>query len=376
MKEEIKELKSRLQNFENSPNKVSIDGRYQVEVDKLTKLVHYVATTTTVSAPQLATIFLREVVRLHGVPQSILSDRDPRFTAHFWRSFWEQLGTTLTMSTAYHPQTDGQTERANRTLETMLRSLVSFDQTDWDEHLAVAELAINSAKQASTQQSPFLLTYGQEASMPIDQAIVPLRHPSSSSNPAADERIRQIKQQWEQAKKSIEQAQQRQAQYADQHRRSASFVVGDQVLVSTADLKLIGSSVRTAKFASRFIGPFPIKRVVNDNAYELELPEQLRIHPTLNISRLKAYRDGKEAFPDRPAPHARPPPTAVEDNGAPSFEVDRILSKRGTGKRTRYLVSWVGYPQWEATWEPRENLEGSAEEALQEFEALQEQAFL
>ena len=94
-----------------------------VFVDKLTKMVHYVATTTNVTAPQLATLFMREVVRLHGVPESILSDRDPRFTANFWRAFWSQLGTTLTMSTAYHPQTDGQTERANRTLEEMLRCI-------------------------------------------------------------------------------------------------------------------------------------------------------------------------------------------------------------------------------------------------------------
>jgi transposase InsO family protein len=98
--------------------------------------VHYAATTTTVTAPQLATLFLHHVVRLHGVPQSILSDRDPRFTGHFWRALWSQLGTTLTMSSAYHPQTDGQTERANRTLEEMLRSRVNFEQSDWDDHLS------------------------------------------------------------------------------------------------------------------------------------------------------------------------------------------------------------------------------------------------
>jgi transposase InsO family protein len=92
-----------------------------VIVDKLTKMVHYVPTTTTVTAPQISELFIREVCRLHGVPESILSDRDPRFTAHFWRSLWKSLGTKLVMSTSYHPQTDGQTERTNRTLEEMLR---------------------------------------------------------------------------------------------------------------------------------------------------------------------------------------------------------------------------------------------------------------
>ena len=101
-----------------------------VFVDKLTKMVHYVATTTDVTAPQLALLFIREVCRLHGVPDSILSDRDPRFTASFWGSFWSQLGSKLVMSTAYHPQTDGQTERANRTLEEMLRAYVNWRQSD------------------------------------------------------------------------------------------------------------------------------------------------------------------------------------------------------------------------------------------------------
>ena len=133
---------------------------------------------------------MREVVRLHGVPESILSDRDPRFTAHFWRAFWAQLGTTLTMSTAFHPQTDGQTERANRTLEEMLRARINFKQTDWDDHLAVAELAINNAQQASTGFSPFRLNYGQDVQLPLDQAIAGLR---PSNNPEAAERIRRLK---------------------------------------------------------------------------------------------------------------------------------------------------------------------------------------
>jgi len=158
-----------------------------VFVCRLTKMVHYVATTSNVTAPQLATIFMREVVRLHGVPEAILSDRDPRFTAHFWRAFWEQLGTTLTMSTAYHPQTDGQTERSNRTLEEMLRSRVNFAQNDWDQHLAAAELAVNNAQQASSGFSPFYLNTGREVKLPLDQAIAGLR---PSNNPEATARIR------------------------------------------------------------------------------------------------------------------------------------------------------------------------------------------
>jgi hypothetical protein len=334
-----------------------------VFVCKLTKMVHYVATTTNVTAPQLATLFMREVVRLHGVPEAILSDRDPRFTAHFWRAFWAQLGTTLTMSTAYHPQTDGQTERANRTLEEMLRSRVNFAQSDWDEHLAAAELAANNAQQSSTGFSPFYLNYGQEVQLPLDQAIAGLR---PSNNPAASERIKRLAADLARARQHIEQAQKRQAHYADQHRRAVTFKVGDQVLLSTDHLKLTGSEKRTPKLTYKFLGPFKVKRVINDNAYELDLPAQLQIHPVLNISRLKPYRDGHAAFPSRPPADSRPPPAVTLENGAELFEVDSIIGKRGDGARTRYLVQWVGYPHWESTWEPASALK-DARDAIADF---------
>jgi hypothetical protein len=327
-----------------------------VFVDKLTKMVHYVATTTTVSAPQLATLFMREVVRLHGVPESILSDRDPRFTAHFWRAFWSQLGTTLTMSTAYHPQTDGQTERANRTLEEMLRARINFKQTDWDDHLSAAELAINNAQQASTGFSPFRLNYGQEVQLPLDQAIAGLR---PSNNPEAAERINRLKADLALAHTNIGRAQQRQSRYANEHRRAVTFSVGDLVLLSTAHLKMIGDDKRTPKFASKCFGPFKVKRVVNANAYELDLPASLRIHPVLNIDRLKAYRDGAALFPSRPPLDSRPPPESVLESGDEVYEVESILASRGSGARAQYLVQWRGYPLWESTWENAANLSGS-----------------
>ena len=338
-----------------------------VFVDKLTKLVHYVATTTNVSAPQLATLFMREVVRLHGVPESILSDRDPRFTAKFWRAFWSQLGTTLTMSTAYHPQTDGQTERSNRTLEELLRSRINFQQTDWDEHLAAAELAVNNSIQASTGFTPFYLNFGQEVSLPLDQAIANLR---PSSNPEAMDRIRRLKSDLDRAREHIERAQKRQAKYADQHRRDVILKVGDSVLLSTDHLKMVGADKRTPKFASKYIGPFKIKRVANANAYELDLPVQMRINPVLNISRLKVYRD-PSSFPSRPSTVIRPPPEITLEDGAEQYEVESILARRGSGARSQYLVKWLGYPVWEATWEKSSSLT-KAKDAVQDFESALE----
>jgi hypothetical protein len=308
---------------------------------------------------------MREVVRLHGVPEMILSDRDPRFTAKFWRAAWKLLGTLLTMSTAYHPETDGQTERANRTLEEMTRSYVNWKQDDWDEHLSALELAYNNSVQASTGKTPFFLNAGQEIHLPIDNVLGAVRE---CANPEAGERIKRLHAAIQQAKLEIADAQERQRKYADQHRRSLTFQVGDSVLLSTEHLKLVDSHRRTPKLAEKFIGPFKVKRAVGRNAYELDLPPTLKIHPVLNISRLRAYRDGAEVNPHRPLPHARPPPESVQEDGGEVYEVERILSSRGSGARARFLVKWKGYPDWEATWEPRAALR-QAKEALEEFEA-------
>jgi hypothetical protein len=335
-----------------------------VFVDKLSKMVHLVATKTTVTAPQLAEIFWSTVVRHHGLPSSIVSDRDPRFTGHFWRALWKCLGTQLTMSTAFHPQTDGQTERANRTLEEMLRSYVSFQQKDWDEHLVAAELAFNASKHASTGFTPFYLNGGREVSVPLDLAIEEAR---TTRQPDAAARIQQLHRDLETAKEHLLKAQQRQAHHADKHRREMRFAVGDDVLLSTAHLKLVGSADRTAKFTYKYIGPFKIKRVVNDNAYELDLPAQLQIHPVLNVSRLKAYHDGRVAFPLRTRADTRPPPATTSSDGD-EYEVESVLAKRGKGARTEYLVRWKEWPIWEATWERRKNLEGAVE-ILDAFES-------
>ena len=178
-------------------------------VDKLTKMVHYVATTTDRHrAAALARCSCVRWCRLHGVPESILSDRDPRFTAHFWRALWAQLGTKLTMSTAYHPQTDGQTERANRTLEEMLRAPSTSRRPTGTSTWLSLELAINNAKQASTGFTPFYLNYGQEVQLPLDQAVAGLR---PSNNPEAAERIQHLKNDLARAHTNIVQAQKRQA---------------------------------------------------------------------------------------------------------------------------------------------------------------------
>jgi len=243
----------------------------------------------------------------------------------------------------------------------MLRSVVDLTQVDWDEHLAAAELAFNSSKNETTSFTPFYLVYGREARMPLDLALAPLT--KAADNPTAAEATARWRAALQQASDNTTRQQRRQKTYADRTRCHVRFAVGDWVLLSTEHLKLIGEKKRARKLTERYIGKYRVQRVVNANAYELELPASLKIHPVINISHLKEYRDGTQAFPDRPVPITRPESEAIDDNGAPEWLVHRLLDhrkvKRGARHVDQYLLEWKGYLISEATWEPLECLTGS-----------------
>ena len=343
------------------PKTKSGNDGIQVMVEKLTKLVKFAPIKTTITAPQSAAVFFDKIVCSHGVPESIVSDRDARFTSSFWRCLWKLLGTKLSMSTAYHPQTDGQTERANRTLEDMLRAFVDYRQRDWDEYLGSAEIACNNSVQLSTGFSPFYLTYGYHPSFPISAAI--RTEEKNSNNETANQYIENIHAAIEKAKENLLAAQQRQKKYADEDRREVEFAEGDQVLLSTANLN---NELRAPKLMPRFIGPFRIKRKVGSVAYELSLPAQLsRIHPVFHVSKLKKYNDGDARFTERKYID-RPLPELL-DNGEEAWEVKQIVDKRVRAGRTQYLVLWKGYPDYEKTWEPISSLK-YARDAVREYE--------
>jgi transposase InsO family protein len=338
----------------------------QVYVERLCKLKHFSASFSTDGAAEMARNFVGTVVRAHGVPESVVSDRDPRFTAHFYKELAKLMGVDLDLSTARHPQSDGQSENGIKSLITSLRAFCNAHQDDWDDYLDMLELGFNSTVQASTQRSPYELLYGTKPRLPIDVAL----SASSSKNPAAIDRAQRMQEALQFARQQLLTAQERQARNADRHRRPDAFAVGDAVLLSTEGLTLRGFG---NKLCSRYVGPFPVTAVVNANAYTLELPPQLQaLHPTFNISKLKHYRDGRAAFPTRPRPFDRPPPEAQADsNGDESFTVERIVAQRRRGRRVEYLVMWKGYPPEENTWEPLAHLRGTAEEALAEFRRSQ-----
>jgi len=295
----------------------------------------------------------------------VVSDRDPRFTAHFYKELSKLMGITLSMSTAHHPQTDGQSEREIRTLVTALRAFCNYHQDDWDDYLDMLELGFNSAQQASTKSSPHELVYGVAPRLPIDVALDTL----TPRVPAAVDRAARMKQALDFARGQLVTAQERQARNADRHRRDLKLAVGDQVLLSTEHLQLRNF---TNKLCSRFVGPFSVTKVVNANAFELALPPQLKaLHPVFNISRLKPYTASSPKFATRPQRFDRPPPEADADtNGDKVYEIERIVAARGRGRGLRYLVAWKGYPPEENTWEPRSALV-NAPDVFADFQAAQ-----
>lgn len=331
-----------------------------IVVDKLSKQAHLIATKTAVSAPEVATLFFREVVRHHGIPKSIISDRDSRFTSMFWKALWQQLGTKLQMSTAYHPESDGQTERTNRTIEDMLRAYVDYRQDNWDECLTAAEIAYNNSIQVSTGFSPYYLNYGQHPNLPIVNAS----DQQNCNNQTVSELLSSLHNSISIAKNNLLSAQQRQTYYANQHRREVVFQVGDEVMLSTVNFRNMNPN-RTVKLMPRYIGPLKIKKVVSSVAYELELPPTLRIHPVFHVSKLKLYRSDDRYEREQVT---RPAPELVD--GEQEYEVERILDRRerrqGRGIRVEYLVKWLGYPEYESTWERESNLT-NAQEMVQQF---------
>jgi hypothetical protein len=328
-----------------------------VFVDRLSKRAHCQPMHTSATAPEVAKIFFTTIFRNHGLPKVIVSDRDPKFTSKFWQSVFKHLGTKTAMSTAFHPQTDGQTERMNRTLEEMLRIYTSYKQDNWDEYLPAAEFAYNNSKQASTGYTPFELDHGQHPNTPVTLT-------KESEVPAANEFLQHWTSMIEIAKDTLREAQERQVKYANKHRRYLTFKQGDQVLLSLKNTyNPIDRNRPTKKLTPRFAGLYTVTQVISSTAYKLDLPSNMKIHPVFHISLLKPYQVSNNEFL-RPIP---PPAIVLPNTEQEEYEVENILDKRTLRKKPQYLIKWLGYPLHDATWEPLENL-GNAREKVKEYE--------
>ena len=323
-------------------------------------MVHLVALKTSVTAVEVAEKYLKEIVRLHGIASSIVSDRDPRFTSAFWTEVHRLLGTKLMMSTAFHPQTDGATERVNRVINSILRAVIKLDQSDWCEKLPMVEFAINSAENKSTGYAPFELNYGYVPTLRglLDQ--VP-----ASFKPGVRHYAEKAQSHLLAAHDAIIVARVNQTYHANKRRREEPpYKVGEKVWLLTETLAMPKGRVK--KLLPRFIGPFTITKADKCTSnYQLELPDEMRSHHICNrfhANQLRPCLENDESlFPGCEAKY-------YYDYGTPEDEewyIDAIIGHAWQGKRIRFHIQWL---LGDTTWEPYEHCKDLA--ALDDYLAL------
>ncbi|KAK1419615.1 hypothetical protein QVD17_28835 [Tagetes erecta] len=253
-----------------------------VIIDRLTKSAHFLPMKETYRMDKLAQLYVKEIVTLHGVPLSIVSDRDSRFTSRFWKSFQKALGTRLNLSTAYHPQTDGQSERTIQTLEDMLRACVIDIGGSWDDHLPLMEFSYNNSYHSSIKTAPFEALYGRRCRTPVCWAEI------GENQMSGPEIVQETTDKVLQIRERLKLARERQKKYADRRRKPIEFEVGDKVLLKVSPWKGVVRFGKKGKLSPRFVGPFKITKKVGKVAYQLELPEEMNgIHDVFHVSNLR-----------------------------------------------------------------------------------------
>ena len=252
-----------------------------VFVDRLTKMAHFVPTTKTVTAEQTAELFFENVVRLHGLPKTTVSDRGPQFAGKFWQHLARMVDLRAHLISAFHPQTDGQTERMNRVLGDMLRNYCDTAPTTWDAVLGLAEFATNNAVNRSVGQTPFFLNYGWHPRTPLIREL-------DLTVPAAKAYAKTLEQRLADAKSCLKAAQDRTAAYYNKTHKDVQFAPQQLVLLSTKNLTLAAGAPR--KLQPKWIGPFAVEQMIGSAAVQLNLPERLRFHNVFHVS-LVIYPD-------------------------------------------------------------------------------------
>lgn len=313
-----------------------------VVVDRFSKGIHLVPCREEgLTAERMAQLFLNNVWKLHGTPENTVSDRGTQFNNQFMRRLYELLGIKASYSTAYHPQSDGQTERVNQVVEHYLRCFVSDRQDDWVGLLPMAEFCYNNHSSSTTGQAPFYIWYGEYPRIDPNE-------PKEEVVPAAETLAKHIRETAQEVKAMIEIAQRRYKEQADKQRtEDPTFEVGDEVWLSSQNMN---SHRPSKKLDWKYYGPYKILEKVGKRAYKLELPQTIKVHPVFHVSLLE--KKTTDNWNRKPEPL---PPVIVD--GEEEWEVEKILNSKKERGRLKYLVRWKGFDQSEDTWEPLSHLE-------------------
>jgi len=308
-------------------------------VDSVSKRAHFILTHTTVTAEGAARLFLHQVWKLHSLLKCVVSDRGPQFIARFTRELYRLLGIKLASSTAWHPQTDRQTECVNQELDQYLWLFVNEQQDDWYDLLPMAEFQHNNHVHSATQQPLFLLNTGHIPHMGFEP------RQNHSDLEMVNEFIERIRMAIEEAKSAICKAQEDMKRYYNRRRTPAPvFNPGDKVFLDTLDIR---TTCPSQKLSHRRLGPFVVERRIGPMAYRLKLPYRMKqLHPVFNLVKLTPALD------DPITGHKMedyPPPIVID--GEAEWEVEEILDSRWHRRRFQYLIKWKGYSHEHNSWE-------------------------
>ncbi|KAJ1596852.1 hypothetical protein NDA11_003708 [Ustilago hordei] len=323
-----------------------------VIVDRLTKFAILAPTHKTVTAKQTAVLLYGHMVRLFGYPDHMVSDRGRQFISGAWKAFAEQMGVKHSLSTAYHPQTDGQTERVNQVIEQYLRMYCNYEQNDWANLLDTAAFVYNNTVHNSIGVSPFFACYGWN---PKAHPDIPQR--LGVNDPGRFEYLMDGKERCKYLQEQIREAQRRSVDQYNRKHKDIEFKVGDMVYINRRNWK---TRRPTPKLDTRFAGPYPVQERVGRRAYRITLPANLRVHDVFHVSMLEPARTS--SLPQR-AEQPTIPSLPDEDL---DFEVEALIDKRSHNGTTEYKVLWRGYSEEAASWEPVENL--NCPDLIQEYE--------
>ena len=309
-----------------------------VVVDRLSKYAHFIPLRHPYTAVIVAAAFLREVIRLHGMPKSIITDRDKVFLSNFWRELFKHQGTYLKRSTAYHPQTDGQTEVVNRSLEAYLRCFASGSPKQWAKWLSWAEYWYNTSYHSSIKTTPFKVLYGRDPPRIVSYGQ------GSSLTFEVDQYLQERDGIIQELKVHLAKAQQLMKNKADGARRDVQFEVGDRVYLKLRPYRQqTVARRRNEKLAPKYFGPYEVLEKIGSVAYKLKLPESAAIHPIFHVSQLKKAIGEQEV--------ALVLPEGLTEDMEVLLQPEEVLGVRNSAGNKEVLIRWKNLPGYEATWE-------------------------